>query len=119
MRQDDVADAERGTQLFNDVEKRIIIRNKNLNVITHFSQFRGRADEVWHWPWRAVPDENVEAFPPQNLSDTAPDDPEADDSYIFARSSGHVVCAWPEKRTKRASRLKVKTSISNPEVHQI
>jgi hypothetical protein len=96
MGQHNVARSKTGTKLPSYIKKRIVVGNKNLQVIAHLGQLRRRADEIRNRPRRPIPDENVKAFSAQNLSDSAPDNPEADYPNIFLRSSGHVSlrAAW-------------------------
>ena len=65
--------------MLNHIEKRLIVGYENLDVIAHFGELGGRADEIRNQSWRSVPDENVIPFSAQNISDTASDYPEADD----------------------------------------
>ena len=90
MGEHDVARRQRGRELVGDLNQRVIIGNKNLDVIAHFSDFRRRADEVWDSPQGPIPDKNVEALIAKIRGDSAPDYPETDDTDVFSHSTSHV-----------------------------
>src|SRR6266481_1881911 len=90
MRDDDMARCKRSAELLNGLHQRVIIRNKNLEVIAHFRQLRGRTDEVWNRTRGTVPDEDLKSFLAQIGGHATADNPEADDSDIFSHWSEHV-----------------------------
>src|SRR5207302_3698752 len=115
VRDHDVPSRERWRHLPNHIEKRVVVRNKDLNVIAHLGELGWRADKVRHRPWVTVPNKNVESLPAQIIRDAASDDAESDYANVLSGSTRHWGCAaifqlWPlfSLRRKRPSR--------NPEV---
>jgi len=90
MCEHDVARRQRGRELVCDIKKRVIVRDKNLNVIAHLRDFRGVTDEVWDPSQGPIPDKNMEALLAQVSGHSAPDNPETDHSDIFSHSMSHV-----------------------------
>ena len=59
MRDHNVARLEHGRQLPAYFQKRVVIRDKNLDHIAHLRNFRRPAYEIRHRPRCAVPHENM------------------------------------------------------------
>ena len=89
MGQHNVARGQAGAELLSYVKKRLIIGDKNLQVIAHLSQFCRCADEIRDRTRSSVPDEYMKTFSAQNLSDAAPNNPKADYPHVLFCSSGH------------------------------
>jgi len=87
MRQDEVLRGERGSEALDYLQKRIVIRDEDLNVIAHFRDFGGSAHEVWNGTGRSIPHENLESFSTKIFRDPAADDAQADYSDILARAA--------------------------------
>ena len=90
VRKHNMARGEARTESLRNLEKRVIVGHENLHEIAHLGQLRWRADEIRHGSRSPAPDEYVESFSTQNLTDTASDYSEADHPNIFLRSTGHV-----------------------------
>lgn len=82
---------QRRYELLHDFQKRVVVRDKNLHAIAHLRDFRRCTQKVWHWPGRAIPNENVKAFFTKIRAYPAPDNTEADDANIFSRLTRHTI----------------------------
>ena len=118
MGDDDVARRKRRSKLPGYLEKGLIVGYKNLHEIAHLRDFRRRAHEVRNWPWRAIPNENVESFFTKIRRHPASDNAEADHSNIFSRSAGHMTWRVPPERDLRATRLEAKQIPINAEIYE-
>jgi len=90
MSNDDVARSKRRGHLPDNVQKSVVIRNKNLDVIAHFGELGRRSDEVWDRTWIPIPYEYVEPAFAQIFSDPASNDAESKDPNVFSGSTRHV-----------------------------
>jgi len=90
MSNDDVARSKRRGHLPDNVQKSVVIRNKNLDVIAHFGELGRRSDEVWDRAWIPIPYEYVEPAFAQIFSDPASNDAESKDPNVFSGSTRHV-----------------------------
>src|SRR2546421_12814998 len=93
MRDHDMPRRERRRHLPNYVEKRVIVRDKNLDVIAHLGELGRRADKIRHRSRVTVPDKNVEPLPAQIIRDAASDDAESDYANVLSDSTRHWGCA--------------------------
>ena len=116
MRHHDMPRRQCRTKILDDLQKRIVIRNKDLNVIAHLRDLGRRADKIRHWPRRAIPDKDLKSFPAQVLSDPASDDAETDYSNVFLRSPGHVMFCAALGRNPEPIRVRLNSATRNPEV---
>jgi hypothetical protein len=76
------------------LQKRVVVRNKNLNEVAHLGDFSRCPDKVWHWTRGAVPNENLKSLATKILSHPASDNTEPYDSNILSRSTGHAMTTW-------------------------
>jgi|SRR5580700_7946935 hypothetical protein len=116
MRHHDMPRRQCRTKILDDLQKRIVIRNKDLNVIAHLRDLGRRADKIRYRTRSAVPNKNLKSFPAQVLSDPASDDAETDYSNVFLRSPGHVMFCAALGRNPEPTRVKSNFATSNPEV---
>ena len=116
MRDDDMARCKRSAKLLNGLHQGVIIRNKNLEIIAHFRQLRGRTDEVWNRTRSSVPNEDLKSFLAQIGGHATTDNPEADDSNIFSHWTGHVMLGLRWTRHLATIKLRAKAPAGNAEV---
>ena len=91
MRNHDMTRRQRGRHLPNDVEQRVVVRDKNLDVVAHLGELGGSTDEVRHRTRISVPYENVKSLLAEVIRDAASNDSEADYAHIFSSSSRHLL----------------------------
>src|ERR1700687_4420342 len=89
MRYDDVPRRERGRPLADNVQKRVVVRNENLNVVTHLGQLGRRTHEIRDGSRVPVPNKNMETQTAQIVGDPASDDAEPDYTHLFPGSTRH------------------------------
>jgi hypothetical protein len=83
MRDNHVPRRQAGTQLPNNMIKRLVVRDKNLHIIAHLRQLGWSPHEIRDRPRRAIPHKNVETLPPQNIADPASNNAQTDNSDVF------------------------------------
>jgi hypothetical protein len=89
MRKHNVSGRELFVQALHSLQQRIIVRDKNLNVVTELGQFPRRTDKIWNRTRRSVPNENLKTFAAQVRGHTSTDNSEADHSNLLVRWMGH------------------------------
>ena len=115
MRKNYVFGRELSAQTLHSLQQRLIVRDKNLNVITELGQFRRRADKIRNGTRRPVPNENLKPFAAQIRSHSATDNSETDHSNLLVRWMGHGRPALPSGRNS-SSKLRAKPLAGNAEV---
>jgi hypothetical protein len=70
-------------QLLDGLQKRVVIRHKNLNVIAQVHEFPQRTDKIWNRTRRSIPNEDGKSFSAEMSGDCATDDPKADYANVF------------------------------------
>jgi hypothetical protein len=118
MGQHDVTRGETGTEMSDDVKQSVVVGNKDLQEIAHFSQFGRCADKIRHGSGSAIPDKNVKTLPTQNLPHTVADNPKANYADISFCSAGHFIYYLPIS-SERLFSLKENAAARNPEIYVI
>lgn len=119
MREHNVARRQRGRELIGNLKKRVIVRHKNLQIVAHLRDLRGRTDEVWDPSQGPIPDENVEPLLAKVRGNSGSNNPETDHSDIFSHSMGHVAFCAPRRSGRwRVIRLKLNQPAGNAEVYE-
>jgi hypothetical protein len=107
---------ERRRQLPDDVQKRVVVGNKDLNVIAHFGEFGWRAHEIRNRTRVTVPNKDVKPALTQIFCNPASNDAESDYSNVFPGSTCHVKLAFDG--SSRLFSLRRKAASRNLEVHR-
>jgi hypothetical protein len=89
MSNDDVPGRQRGSQLSHNIQKRVVVRDEDLNVVAHLGQFGRRAHEIRDRAWVSIPDKHVKALATQIVRDPASDNAETDYTDVFSGSTRH------------------------------
>jgi len=97
MGDDDVPRRERRRHLPKNVQKRIVVGNKNLNDIAHFGELGRRAHEIRHRPRIPIPNKDVETLAAQIVGNTASNNAESDYANVFSSTTRHgdLAALWP------------------------
>src|SRR5438552_2081521 len=102
----------RRRDLPDDVEKRVVVRHENLDVITHLGQLSRRAHEIRNRTRISVPDEHVKTLTTQIFCDPASNDTEPDYTDIFIGSTRHLNWMRPFRNGWSPIQPAVKTGIA-------
>ena len=85
----DVARCQRRRHLPKDIEKRVVVGNKNLNDVAHFGELGWSPDKIRNRSRVSVPNKDVKPEPAQIVGDAASDNAESDYANIFSGSTRH------------------------------
>src|SRR5205823_9100151 len=96
-------------------KQRVVVRDKNLDVIAHLRQLRRRSNKIWHRSRVAVPDKDMKAAAAQIFRNPTADNAESEHSNVFPGSTCHVRFGVLEFQNRRLS-LRRKPASRNPEV---
>jgi hypothetical protein len=107
---------QRRRHLTDNVEKRVIIRDENLNVVAHLGELGRGAYEIRYRSWISVPDKDVKILTPQVICDAASDDAKPNYTDILSGSTRHVWGFAAFSQLCRLSSLKRNSLTCNPEV---
>jgi len=95
----DVSRRKRWSHLAKDIQKCIIVGDKNLNEIAHLGQLGRRAHKIRNGSGVAIPNKRRVALMAEILGDAASDNTESDHPNVFPRSTRHensaAFCIWP------------------------
>src|SRR5690242_18064287 len=94
MSDHDMPGPERGRQLPDDLQKRVVVRNKYLNVVAHFGELGWRSHEIRNRTRVTVPNKDVKPALTQIFGNSASNDPESDYPNVFPGSTRHVQLAF-------------------------
>src|SRR4051794_461948 len=75
--------------LAHHIQKRVVVRDKDLNVVAHLGQFRWRPHEIRDRARISIPNEHVKTLTTQIFRDPASDDAEPDYAHVFPGSTRH------------------------------
>src|SRR5438874_12096358 len=89
MRDNDVTRCQGRRQLPDHIQKSIVVRDENLNVVAHLGQLGRRAYEIRDRSRVSVPDKDVKTQTTQILGNPASDNAESDYTDIFLGSTRH------------------------------
>src|SRR5207247_1293967 len=89
VRNDDVPRRQRRRQLPDDIQKSVVVRHKNLNVVAHLSQLGRCAHKVLDGSRVSIPDKHGKTKTTQIVRNPASDNAESDYANIFLGSTRH------------------------------
>ena len=115
MCKDDVTRRELFAQLLDSLQKCVVIRHENLDVIAQPSQFTQRTDKIWNRPRRSVPNEHRKTFAAQMCGDSATDNSKPYDANVCVLWIGSQRRGAPWARQFRMS-LPTKVLRRNAEI---
>src|SRR6266480_5944073 len=126
MRDDDVTRCQGRCQLPDHIQKSIVVRYENLNVVAHLGQLGRRAYEIRDRSRVSVPDKDVKTQTTQIVGNPASDNAESDYTDIFLGSTRHwrlngLFAAWPpvqpEAKTATVqSRSSLRPRLKRPQI---
>ena len=118
MRKDEVILRELFAQLLDGLQKRVVIRHKNLNVIAQVHEFPQRTDKIWNRTRRSIPNEDGKFFAPEMCGDCATDNPETDHANVCVLWLGRRRGTLHEIGSSAIS-VQTKMLPRNPEISQL
>src|SRR5207244_10959309 len=89
MRDHDVARHQCRRHLSDDVQKRVVVRHENLNVIAHLGQLGRRSNKIRNRSRISVPDKDVKTLATQIIGNSASDNAQPNYTNIFLGSTSH------------------------------
>src|SRR5205807_3222786 len=89
MSNDNMPWSKRGRHLPEHIQKCVVVRDKNLNVIAHLGELGRCADEIRNGSRVSVPNKNMKALSAEIIGHPAPDNAESDHTNIFSSSTRH------------------------------
>src|SRR5260370_42290949 len=108
MAKHDVPRCQGRRHLPDDIEKRVVVRHENLDIITHLGQLGRRAQEIRNRTRISVPDEHVKTLTTQIFCDPASNDTEPHYTDIFLGSMSHLNWMRPLATVGRLFSLRLK-----------
>ena len=102
MRGDNVLRRESRAELAHDFKERSIVRHENLHDVAQLSHFRGGADKVLLGARSAIPNEDLQAAVAECARDPRANNPEADQTDIFAFRTCHLSKPHPKRAAASA-----------------
>jgi hypothetical protein len=105
-----------GAELPGYAQERVVIGDKNLEVVTHLRELDRCTDEIWDGTRSPIPHKDVKAFSAQNFPDTVSDNPKADYPDVSFCSSRHGL-EPPVPADRHLFSLKENAFDRNPQIY--